>query len=113
MQTLDTYNNTNGTRGHVPHNAGTAVVELVWHAFVDGTVTAEINVISQFKGGQVALQIDLAMRLEVLGEQLPRAGPQTVRVRHGSAKKMADEKDENQQGRPQRATAKAPRDELP
>jgi hypothetical protein len=63
-------NDTNGTRSDVPDNAGTAVVELVGHALVDGTVTLDIDVVSDAEGRQIGAHVRKAMAPEGLGEQV-------------------------------------------
>lgn len=47
------HNNTDGTGGDVPHAASAAVVELVRHALVDGTVGENSDVVAKVEGGQV------------------------------------------------------------
>jgi len=61
---------TDGVSSHVPHNTGFTVVELVRHTLLDGTVTLDINQITNFVRVEVGGQRDVTMFAELTGEQV-------------------------------------------
>ncbi len=74
--------NTDSAGGHVPHNAGAAVVQLVRHALVDGTIALDVNVVTQAVRGQIGGHVRETMAPERLAEQISGLGAVTERVRH-------------------------------
>lgn len=77
-----TYDHANSAGSHVPHNASAAVVVLVRHTLVHGTITLDVDVVTQLVGGQVTRQRNLAGLLVVLGEDVASASAVTKGVRH-------------------------------
>lgn len=72
----------NGALGDVPDLAGAAMIELVRHALVDGTIHLDIHVVSDLVRPQVRRQRDVALLSERPREQVPRARPHPVPGRH-------------------------------
>ena len=68
--------------GHVPDDAGPAVVELERHTLVDRGVGLNVHIIADLVGGQVLSEGDGTVLPEGLREQLPGPGPVTEGVRH-------------------------------
>lgn len=79
-------NDADGRLGDVVDDAGLAVVVLVRHALVHGTVCFDVDNVARLVGHEVCAELDLAVGAKVLGEQVARASAQTKRVRHGREK---------------------------
>ena len=63
-------NDTTGMSGDVENSSGFTVIELVWHTLVDGTVSNNIDVISNLEGGEVSLEWDSTVLLVGLGKKI-------------------------------------------
>jgi len=63
-------NDTAGMSGDVENSSGFTVIELVWHTLVDGTVSNNIDVISNLEGGEVSLEWDSTVLLVGLGKKI-------------------------------------------
>jgi len=50
-------NDADSVRGHVPDHASPAVVQVVWHALVDGTIRLDVDVLTNSEGAQVGRQV--------------------------------------------------------
>jgi len=72
---------TNGTGSDVPDETGLAVVELVGHTLVDGTITDDIDDITEVEVGEVALSGEETVLTELLGEEVTSTSAITV-ARH-------------------------------
>jgi hypothetical protein len=75
---------TDSARGDVPDNTSAAVVELVGHALVDGTVALDVNVVTNAIDREIGGHVRKTAAPEGLLEQIPSLGTKTVRVRHGA-----------------------------
>eukprot|EP01092_Planopodium_desertum_P005556 TRINITY_DN232_c0_g1_i1.p1 TRINITY_DN232_c0_g1~~TRINITY_DN232_c0_g1_i1.p1 ORF type:complete len:255 (-),score=52.55 TRINITY_DN232_c0_g1_i1:57-821(-) len=73
---------TDGSGGDVPDTTSLSVVELVRHTLVVGTVTLNINVISQLVGGQVGGEMLSSALSESTGEEVSSAGSVTKGLGH-------------------------------
>ena len=78
--------NTNGVLGHVEDLTSLAVVELVGHASLDGTVSNDVNEITLLVGDEVLAQGRNAVFPESLAEEISRASSKTEAVGHLSFK---------------------------
>jgi|TARA_B110000305_G_C19297827_1_gene567554 hypothetical protein len=63
-------NDTAGMSGDVENSSGFTVIELVWHTLVDGTVSNNIDVISNLESGEVSLEWDSTVLLVGLGKKI-------------------------------------------
>jgi len=64
---------TDGVLGHVEHLASLAVVELVGHASLDGTVSNDVNEVTLLVGDKVLAQGRHTVLPESLAEEISRA----------------------------------------
>ena len=63
-------NDAAGMSGDVENSSGFTVIELVWHTLVDGTVSNNIDIISNLVGGEVSLEWDSTVLLVGLGKKI-------------------------------------------
>lgn len=77
----------NAARGHVPDDAGAAVVPLVGHAAADGGVRDHIDVVANLEVGEDGRHGGVAVLAELLGEEVAGAALVAVGVDHGLLKK--------------------------
>jgi hypothetical protein len=76
------HDHTHGALGHVPHNPGATVVELVRHALVDGAVHLDVDILPDLEVAQVGRQGDVPLMPEGAREQVSRPGAQSMAGRH-------------------------------
>lgn len=76
--------NTDGALGDVPDAAGATVVEGVGHAFLDGAVGLDVDVVPELVGLEVGLEAGHSVLTEGAGEFAAGACSVTVGVRHFS-----------------------------
>ena len=74
--------NSDGALGDVPDAAGAAMVELVRHTLVNGSVHLDVNVLSDFVGPEIGRQRDGSALPEASGERVPRPSPESMSGRH-------------------------------
>lgn len=67
----------------VKYSAGSTVVVLVWHAFVDGTIDDDIDDISNLVSGEVFRHSDGSVTSESLLEFVSGSSLVSVAVSHG------------------------------
>lgn len=70
------------TLGDVPNTTGAAMVELVGHALVNGTVNLDVDVIPSLVGPQIGRERDVTLLPEGASEQIPRPRSKSVTRRH-------------------------------
>jgi len=68
---------TDGLGANVPHTTGSAVVKLVRHTLLDGSVGLDVNIVTELVGGQVGGQMVGAGLSEGTGELAAGAGAVT------------------------------------
>ncbi|GMT19576.1 hypothetical protein PFISCL1PPCAC_10873, partial [Pristionchus fissidentatus] len=68
--------------GHVEHTSGTAVVNLVGHTLLEGTVALDVNDISTAVDAVVGGEMLNTVLAEVTGEHVARSAPDTLGVDH-------------------------------
>lgn len=73
------------TLGNVPDAAGAAVVELVGHALVNGTVNLDVDIIPDLEGPEICSERDVTLLPEGPSEQIPRPRSKTVTRRHSQS----------------------------
>lgn len=73
---------TDSAGGDVPDLTGAAVVELVGHALVDGTIALNVNVVANTEHRQIGAHVGETATPERLLEEVSGLGAKTVRVRH-------------------------------
>lgn len=73
---------TDGSFGDVPDPTGAAMVELVRHTLVDGSVNLHIDEVSDPIRSQVSRQRNIPLLPEGTREQISGSSPQTVTRRH-------------------------------
>ena len=78
--------NADGVLVDVEHSAGLAVVELVGHATLDGTVSQDVDVVALFVRDEVLAEGRHAVLSECAREEISRAGSETEAVGHLSFK---------------------------
>lgn len=77
-------NDTKGTRSYVEDSASLSVVKLVWHAFLEGSISLDVYVVSPLVDPQVCGQVLHTMLPKVPRKEVPRSSPVTLGVHHGS-----------------------------
>ena len=76
------YNNTDSMFGHIEHTTSLAVIELVRHTFMKGTIAFDVHNIAAFVDFEKSRQLFGAMVLEAFREEITRAASNTFRVCH-------------------------------
>lgn len=76
------YFDADGALSDVPDPTGTTVVELMRHAFVNGTIHLDVNIISDLVGTKVGGQGDVPLLPERTGKEVPSAGTKPMTSRH-------------------------------
>jgi len=72
-----------GTWSDVPDDTSLTMVELVWQTLLDGTVTLDVDKISNFVCVQVGGERNVSMLAELAGKQVAGTRAVTEGVRHG------------------------------
>ncbi len=80
------HDDTDGVLGHVEDSAGLAVVELVGHTSLDGTIGNNINVVTLLVVHEVLAQWRNTVLSECFAEEISRASSKTETVGHLSFK---------------------------
>lgn len=75
-------NDTEGTLGDVEDDTSLAMVELVGHTLLDGTVGLDVNEVTDLVGLHVGGELDHAMLAEVTGEEMASTGTVTKGMWH-------------------------------
>ena len=73
----------NGTFVDVEDSAGAAVIVLVGHAFVDGTINDDVDDITDSEGGESVADMDGSVLLESFSELMSGSSSLSVAVGHG------------------------------
>ncbi len=74
--------NADGALRDIPDDTGAAVVELVRHALVHGTVHLDVHIVADLVVPQVRRQVDVSFVPEGTREQIPGPRPQSMTGRH-------------------------------
>jgi hypothetical protein len=74
---------TNGAGVDVEDSTGSAVVELVGHALVDGTVNDDVDDVTDLEGGEGFADVDGAVLPESLSELVSGSSSDSVACGHG------------------------------
>merc|ERR1712013_227685 len=74
--------NTDSSSRHVEHSSSFAVVVFVWHTLVDGSITLNINNITDLVCLQVGGEMFNSCLSELLGEKISRSSSFTVWICH-------------------------------
>lgn len=72
-----------GARIDVEDSACASVVELIGHAFVDGSVNDNVDDVTDFEGGESFADVDGTVLLEAFSEFVSGFSSLTVAVSHG------------------------------
>jgi hypothetical protein len=76
-------NDSDGSGVHVEYGSGSAMIILVWHAFMDGSVDYDVNNISIFVGSESLGDVNRSVLFESLSELVSSSSFISVAVGHG------------------------------
>lgn len=75
--------------GYVEDNTRLAMIKLVWHSLVDGTIGLDVNIVTHFVWDHVCRKVYRSSVLaEATGKHVTRARSISVGVRHGKWRKF-------------------------
>lgn len=69
------YTHTDGRLGNIKDDSGTSVIMLEGHTLVDGGVSEDVDVVSNFDGHEILGKGDGTVVAELLGEHVARSRP--------------------------------------
>ncbi len=76
------YHNADGALGDIPDNTGAAMVELVRHSLMHGTVHLDVHIVANLVVAKVRGQVDVSFMPERTREQIPGPRSQPMTGRH-------------------------------
>lgn len=74
--------------GDIPDATGLSVVKLVWHTLLDGTISDNINNVTELISLGVLAELNCAVASELLLEDVAGGGSVTERVGHLKKRRM-------------------------
>jgi len=74
--------NTKGMIGYIVYSASLSMVGLVWHTFLECTITLYINEVLLLITCQVGLQMLYTILLETTGKHVPGSTTNSLRISH-------------------------------